>query len=141
MFNLAGLKTLEGCPEEGGMLYQKAALKEVSLKPHAALRRAAIAEAAGDWSGAAELYLEAFDRLDNLGEWHENAARCLRRCGRINEALEHYYRAFNWLRRPGAEFIIPQSSARRVESSNYATNPATTPQWRDRSSESAYTKL
>lgn len=104
-FNLATLRELTG--EAGAAeLYRLAGERDGFLRPHAALRRAALEENAERWDEAAALYVEADAGLKRLGPWHENAARCLRRCGRVAEALQHYERALDWTRQPGPEFII-----------------------------------
>jgi hypothetical protein len=74
--------------------------------------------------GAADLYVAAASGLDHLGAWHENAARCLRHCGRLNEALEHYHRSLDWVRQPGAEFLVMSRPPRQAAGGDYAENPS-----------------
>ena len=118
MLNLAGVRTLEGNGKDADRLYRAAAQQDPSLAGHVALRRAALCEAAQQWSDAARLYLDAAAVLGAMGEWHENAARCLRQCGRYDEALQQYYLALDWFRRPGVEFFVarPQALADQVKS-------------------------
>ena len=104
-FNLATLRAL-GAEDGADELYRQAAQRDAFLRPYAALRRASLAERRDDWTAAAALYVEAAAGIPHLGPWHENAARCLRRCGRVEEALRHYERALDWVLQPGAEFII-----------------------------------
>jgi tetratricopeptide (TPR) repeat protein len=120
MLGLAGVRTLEGMPDAADRLYKEAANQDPSLEGHVALRRAAICEAAEKWSEAADLYLKAAEKLEVMGEWHENAARCLRRCGRFEESLRHYYLALDWFRRPGVEFFVARTSSGEAR----ATAPA-----------------
>jgi hypothetical protein len=65
--------------------------------------------------------------LKTLGEWQENAARCLRRCGRYVEALHQYSLSLDWYQRPGAEFLVTLSSAEAKAPSEYAIDPGTIP--------------
>lgn len=125
-FNLAGIAALEGVAG-ADELYQAAARNAPDLAFHAALRRAALREAAGDAAGAAGLYVEAARGLSHLGAWQENAARCLRRSGRIIEALEHYNRSLDWVRQPGAEFLTAPPSPIETAGADYADNPRTAP--------------
>jgi tetratricopeptide (TPR) repeat protein len=125
-FNLAGIIAVEG-GTGADELYQAAARDMPLLAPHASLRRAALREAAGDVAGAADLYVAAASGLDHLGVWHENAARCLRRCGRIADAMEHYNRSLEWVRQPGAEFLVVQPAPHHIAGSDYADYLVTAP--------------
>ena len=103
--------------------YELAAHAEPSLSGHVALRRAALLEAAQNWSSAADLYIEAYRELKDLGPWHKNAARCLRFAERFEQSLFHYEHSLNWVRQPGAEFVVTPPLILSAKGADYALNP------------------